>query len=91
MKRNIADKLRSRDISNSDVQEFLADIFGKQCGNTFQEGLIDSENADEFRARLEACKELWEKREVLVGDQTSFYDYFCLHYAPIISHTMLKM
>jgi hypothetical protein len=90
LKRNIAEKLKSRGISSSDIQEFLADIFGKQCGNTFQEGLIDSKNAVDFHHRLKACKVLWEERDAILDDAPSFFDYFNHHYATIISNTMLK-
>ena len=92
LKRNIAEKLKERGIANPDAQEFLADIFGKHCGTTYQEGLVDSNNQEDFESRLENCRSAWIAREARYQreGQITFYAYFCTYYASIISHTMLK-
>ena len=79
-------------FSNSVIQEYLADIFGKTCGNTYQEGLVDSKDAEDFNDRLEACKETWRKRESLSpnSNHSSFFEYFSQYYAQVICHSMLK-
>ena len=91
LKRNTSEKLNSR-FSNSVIQEYLADIFGKTCGNTYQEGLVDSKDAEDFNDRLEACKETWRKRESLSpnSNHSSFFEYFSQYYAQVIRHSMLK-
>ena len=38
-KRNVEEKLKTLSIPSD---EFVADIFGKRVGNTFQTGLVDS-------------------------------------------------
>ena len=92
LKRNITEKLKERAIANPDAQEFLADIFGKHCGTTYQEGLVDSNSQEDFESRLENCRSVWiacEARYQREG-QITFYAYFCTYYASIIRHTMLK-
>ena len=56
LKKNIAEKLRDKGIPSSEAQEFLGDIFAtrKRSGNTHQEELVDSENGDDFDARLDS-------------------------------------
>ena len=56
LKRNIAEKLKERGIANPDAQEFLADIFRKHCGTRYQEGLVDSNNQEDFESRPENCR-----------------------------------
>ena len=92
LKKNIAEKLRDRGIPSSEAQEFLADIFGKRSGNTHQEGLVDSENGDDFDARLDSCEAVWLTRERMYAreGQVTFFEYFKMHYSNVIRSTMLK-
>ena len=78
LKKNIAEKLRDRRIPSREAQELIADIFGKRSGNTCQQGLVDSENGDDFDARFKSCEEVWLTREqVYTRDgQPSFFHYF---------------
>ena len=62
-KKNISAKLKEFGIPNSVAQEFLDDIFGKQSGSTYNEGLVDSTSEDDFHFRLEKCKPIWNSRE----------------------------
>ena len=74
------------------ADEFLCDIFGKRSGDTYEEVLVDSSDEDNFKLRLENCKELWVTRESsnLRPGQISFYDYFCKHYSDVVCYNTLK-
>ena len=91
LKRNITEKLKERGIPSFEMQEFIADIFGKQSGSVYQEGLVDS-NKEDFDTRLENCTSSWIEREARYrpDDRVSFFDYFSSQYARTIRHTMLK-
>ena len=92
LKRNISDKLRERGIPSNESSEFIADIFGKNCGSLYEEGLVDAEDAEDFEGRLGNCEEVWLAREskYLREGQVSFYCYFKVHYASIVRSCMLK-
>ena len=92
MKRNIAEKLKNRGISTSTSEEFLADIFGKHTGTTYEEGLVDSKQESDFDIRLDRCREIWLARErpFVREGQLSFFDYFNKYYANVVRHSMLK-
>ena len=45
------------------AQEFIGDIFGKHCGSTYNEGLVDSASEDQFFERLTKCEKIWNARE----------------------------
>lgn len=79
-------------MPTDETQEFLADILGKKCGNTYQEGLVDSENGVNFDAHLENCEEVWLAREGRYAreGQVTFFSYFKTYYASTIRSTMLK-
>ena len=63
LKRNISDKLKERGIPDRESSEFIADIFEKSFGSSFEEGLVDAEDAKDFECRLGNCKEVWLARE----------------------------
>lgn len=92
LKKNIAEKLRDRGIPSSETQEFLADIFGRRSGITFEEGLVDSSDGDDFDVRLASCELVWSAREGPYArqGQVSFFDYFKMQYSSVIRNTMLK-
>ena len=69
LKRNVTEKLRDRGIPNSETQQFLADVFGRRSGNTYEEGLVDSNDADDFDAWLASCESIWLTREGLYAHQ----------------------
>lgn len=92
LKKNISGKLRDRGIPNNESKEFLADIFGKQCGLSYEQGLVDAENGNDFDGKLENCEVVWLERDVnyLRDGQAPFYTYFKTQYAHIVRNTMLK-
>ena len=78
LRRNIAEKLKNRGIPSSTSDEFLADIFGKHTGTTYEEGLVDSKHESDFDIRFDRCREVWLTREhpYIRDGQLSFFDYF---------------
>ena len=60
-RKNVEQKLRDLGMPSSIIQEFIADIFGKHVGNTYQEGLVDSCSLQEFDQHLENLKQLWDE------------------------------
>ena len=91
LKSNVAQKLRDQGIPNSEIQEFLADIF-ERSGDTYEEGLVDLNDADDFDARMASCESIWLTREGLYArqGQVTFFDYFKMQYSSVIQNTMLK-
>ena len=53
---NIADGLKA-----SYKQEIQWDIYGKRCGDTFEMGIADATDSDEFNARLMSLQPRWGK------------------------------
>ena len=92
LKCNIIEKLRERGIPNSIAEEYIADIFGKRVGSTYEEGLVDSNDEDDFNSRFERCKAVWVSREEPYhhAGQIPFYEYFSKFYANVVCHNMLR-
>ena len=92
MKKNISQKLKDRGIPSRESKEFLADIFGRQCGSSFEEGLVDAENGRDFDSKFENCQADWLERDAryLREAQAPFYTYFKTQYADVVQSTMLK-
>jgi len=74
------------------VQEFVADIFGKHVGNTYQEGLVDSCSLQEFDERLENVKVLWDEREKPFAPTSGprFHRHFVQYQADVVRYHMRK-
>ena len=71
----------------------MSDIFGKQIGNTYQEGLVDSFSHDDFDRRLSEIKSIWNSCESAVSsreDSSSFYDSFSEDQSEIVKYHMHK-
>ena len=73
-------QLLERKYTEKTASEIADEIFGKQVGNTYIEGLVYSKSEEVFFEKLEAMKDSWSKREV---DNPyvvpGFYDWFCHH------------
>ena len=92
MKKNIAEKLRDYGLPPHVAQEFISDIFGKHCGSTYNEGLVDSASEDQFFERLTKCEKIWNAREApyapLGGPR--FFDYFNRYKSSAVCHSMRR-
>uniref|UniRef100_A0A1X7SJT8 MULE transposase domain-containing protein n=1 Tax=Amphimedon queenslandica TaxID=400682 RepID=A0A1X7SJT8_AMPQE len=82
LRRNIKDKLHALKLK-AVAGEIISDIFGKQIGNAFESGLIDSETSQSFWQLLHKAKERWNnlERSCNPSMDPSFYDWFCKHKA----------
>ena len=58
-------KLREFSIPSHVLQEYVADVFGKQIGNTYQNGLVDCQSLEEFDESLKGLKLVGFKGEAL--------------------------
>ena len=74
------------------MDEFVADIFGKRVGNTFQTGLVDSTSAEEFDEKLLQLKDIWNSREDCYAPASGpkFYQYFTQYQADVVKYHMRK-
>jgi hypothetical protein len=90
MKKNVAEKLKEYGLPSSVAQQFINDIFGRHCGSTYYEGLVDSTSEDQFNERLAKCETVWNAREAPYTpvEGLRFYDYFCRYKSNVICHTM---
>ena len=75
------------------VQEFLADIFGKQIRNTYQEGLVDNFSHDNFDKRLSEIKSIWNAHESAISsreDSSSFCNSFSKYQSEIVKYNNVR-
>ena len=54
MENNDAEKLRSLGVNDKDRSCIMADIYGSQNEVFLQNGMADTENVDDFKARLDS-------------------------------------
>ena len=90
--RNVAEKLKNLGFSSAISQEFLDDIFGKQIGNSYQEGLVDCCSADDMDRCLSILKNTWDSREIahLSSSESSFYAFFNKYQSDVVKYHMRK-
>jgi hypothetical protein len=72
---NITDHLKSAGIDEANRRLISADILGQQVGTTFEEGIVDSDDVEEFDARLQSIRSTWEERIGKKGT-TFMHDWF---------------
>ena len=91
-KKNVQQKLKDFGIPAQVAEEYLSDIFGKRVGNTYQEGLVDSELIQEFNERVENLKAIWDSREEVYAPASGprFHSHFMQHQADVARYHMRK-
>jgi len=52
--KNIKEKLTNCNIPSDVALKVLNDVFGYRMGTVFQEGLVDSADAEDFQVKLES-------------------------------------
>ena len=88
---NVKKNLRDRKLPESVVNEIVDDVFGKQVGSTYYEGLVDARSEEILYQKLEEKKLSWEQLESEhPGCSTGFYDWFCRHQCDPIVSGMLR-
>lgn len=74
------------------ADEIAADIFGKRCGSTYEEGLVDATSVEDFEAHFESCKAIWKERQSpyvpFIGPR--FYEYFRRYKVQKVCHNMRR-
>ena len=89
-RQNIKRKLQELQYPDSAIKEVLGDIFGCTQGDTFSEGLVDSNSDEEFDKKLCLLKQRWQQLEAAHSIESSVYDWFLQYKALIMKTTMIK-
>ena len=91
MKRNIKAKLLDLGVRESSQQIVISDIFGQQIGSHQVEGLVDSENDEEFKKRLHVLARKWKRMDSSEsGHMHTFITWFYQHKYSLLKQSMLK-
>jgi hypothetical protein len=90
-RRNIKRKLQELALPQFIISDILSDIFGRQIGTIKETGLIDSEDAAEFRVRLQQCQKIWDGRELPYSPdrRRKFYSWFLKYKADDMEEHMI--
>ncbi|CAB4013582.1 Zinc finger and SCAN domain-containing 22 [Paramuricea clavata] len=78
---NCKAQLKQSIIPEAQQKEFLADIFGRRCADTRENGLVDAKDENDLRNKLFSCKEACnneEGRYLPPGQKPKFYDYILI-------------
>ena len=78
-RQNIKDKLREIGMHESATKTILDDIFGRQIGSHFEEGLVDAEKEKTFWSMLDSLEIEWSNLErgcYLQKTVPSFFNWF---------------
>ena len=86
-KNNIANHLKSVGVDENNRRCIVADIFGQQEGARFEEGIVDSEDEEEFQVRLETLSNVWSERLGVKG--LEFHRWFLKNKADAMRKKML--
>ena len=91
LRKNIEMKMSSLGILGRDQNEFLCDIFGKSVAATSYHGIVDSNDADDFYAKLCSLEKVWNDRERgITNQEPTFYDWFVGNVSDTIITSILK-
>ena len=86
-RRNIKAKLHDLNIQNDKQEIVISDIFGKQVAVQQIEGLLDSENTEEFK---EILMKKWDNMKAEDEPLRKFGKWFYLYKSTIVKNSMLK-
>ena len=92
-RKNFKDKLKEIGMPQSATKKIVEDIFGRQIGSHFDEGLVGAEEEVSFWAMLNSLETEWnnlEKGGIVQKSVPSFFNWFKWYKAPTIVHTMLR-
>ena len=80
MRQNVKDKLRNLRVPQGVMKDFLDDIFGKQIGSHFEDGLVNAKSESAFRDSLNRLKCQWNNLERSCSSGNTdpeFHSWFC--------------
>ena len=66
---------RLKNLAITETRSYYEEVFGKQEGTVYQEGLLDATSEDEFDARLLSLRESWVKREQCEEENCKVYQW----------------
>lgn len=90
-RRNVKQELNDRKYPTTAMTTVLEDIFGKQQGDVFVEGLVDSVSEEEFDRKVAMLSAKWSEIESTSSQVSSgFHSWFVRYKADSIKSTMLK-
>jgi hypothetical protein len=86
------EKLHDYGISKGTAAEIIADVFGKQCGSCFMDGLVDCNSESEFDKKLKELEKKWNSLESPFAPPSGprFYNYFCHYQAEVVKLHMRR-
>ena len=91
VRRNLKDKLAEYNIPTCLSQKIIDEVFGKNVGDVFVEGLIDAPNDIDFQHKLEALAQSWRSCQMQSSaNLEGFLEYFMANKVPVIHNTMLR-
>jgi hypothetical protein len=92
MQNNVRGEIRPKHFPEHVINQICSDIFGKEVGSTYVEGLIDAENEDVMHVKLTELKEKWLKleKENSCHGVHDFYEWFCKNKVNAITNSMLQ-
>ncbi len=88
VRNNVKLQLSQRKYPESVTRAFLDKILGKKFDSTYQEGLVDALDNDDFFMKLESIKERREKDHV--GVVPGFCQWFCDNKVDIMTSGMIS-
>ena len=91
VRRNIKSKIQEMGITESVQQIILGDIFGKQVGAQYIEGLIDAENDQEYENGLQSLIRKWKALDANEdGPVCSFTGWFVQYKNAAVKEGLLR-
>lgn len=91
LRSNVKNELFRRNLPTSVVGEITNDIFGKQVGSAYLEGLVDADSEAVFYEKLEEKGGEWKQKEKdNSGCIPGFYGWFCENKVDLIVSGMLR-
>ena len=91
MRRNIKAKLNELNVSSASKSIILVDIFGKNDGTNFQEGLVDAASEGLFYSQLESVEKKWNELELIDSKcEPKFFNWFQKYESSVFATAMIK-
>ena len=92
LKRNLQSKMKEYGLPMVLQEEFLAYIFRKRRGNSYEEGLVDSVSCSDFDHKLEQVMPIWDDKQAPYHPTSGplFSTYVCTYVSDVIKYHMRK-
>lgn len=91
MRRNLKSKLSECRVSSKSCSIIIADIFGKNDGTNFHEGLVDASSETAFFGQLDSMQTKWNELEKADSKQNpKFFDWFVKYESQVFADAMIK-